>query len=237
MREGEIIDTPAAAGEGISAITRSIGRSASTVSREIARGTRRPKTGYRVTVAQALADKRALRPRNRVAPPRFPTGRPCRAAVAVEAQPRADQPAAAGRFPDDPCMCVSHETIYQSLHVRRREALKRELAQCLRTGRALRKPHRKTDERRSRHAGAVSISQRAAEVEDRTVPGHWEGDLITGAGTAPPSARLSSARPDSSCCAPSHDIYKEFQARNTSRVAARTRASDHMAGAAGHVRG
>jgi transposase, IS30 family len=85
-----------------------------------------------------------------------------------------------GQFPDDPGMRVSHETIYQSLYVQGRGALRRELALCLRTGRALRKPRRKGDERRNRIPGMVSISERPAEVEDRAVPGHWEGDLILG---------------------------------------------------------
>jgi IS30 family transposase len=82
-------------------------------------------------------------------------------------------------FPDDPSMRISHETIYQSLFVQGRGELRRELARCLRSGRTKRRPQGST-----KHSGAVRdmvmISDRPAEIEDRAVPGHWEGDLIIG---------------------------------------------------------
>jgi len=74
-------------------------------------------------------------------------------------------------FPDRPEMRVSHETIYQSLYVQSRGALRRELTACLRTGRALRKPRRRAQARRGRVQDIVEISQRPAEAEDRAVPG------------------------------------------------------------------
>lgn len=83
-------------------------------------------------------------------------------------------------FPDRPEMRVSHETIYQSLYVQSRGALKRELTACLRTGRAMRRPKRSTTQRRPRVPAELLISERPAEATDRAVPGHWEGDLIIG---------------------------------------------------------
>lgn len=178
--EREEIACRRAAGQGVRQIARTLARAPSTISCELARGTRRPKIGYRATVAQALADTRARRPK---------AGLLCtcpwlRRYVAYQLDCKHSPEQISQRllidFPDDPEMRVSHETIYQSLYVQGRGALKRELTQCLRTGRALRKPRRKAGERRSRLAGMVSISQRPPEVEDRAVPGHWEGDLITG---------------------------------------------------------
>lgn len=87
-------------------------------------------------------------------------------------------------YPDDPMMRVSTETIYQSLYVQGRGALRKELAACLRTGRAIRKNRSRLDQPRTRISGMVNISQRPAEVEDRAVPGHWEGDLLVGAHNA-----------------------------------------------------
>ena len=83
-------------------------------------------------------------------------------------------------FPDDEQMRICHETIYRALYVQGRGGLRRELTACLRTGRALRKPRRRSDGRRERIKDKVMISDRPAEVADRAVPGHWEGDLIIG---------------------------------------------------------
>jgi IS30 family transposase len=83
-------------------------------------------------------------------------------------------------FPDDPCMQLSHESIYRSLFVQGRGELRRELTKCLRTGRAIRRPRRRTDTR-SPIPNMLMISERPAEADDRAVPGHWEGDLIIGA--------------------------------------------------------
>src|SRR5437763_7223997 len=84
-------------------------------------------------------------------------------------------------FPDDKSMRVSHEAIYQSLYIQGRGALRRELTACLRTGRALRAPRNRTSRgNRSFVTDELLISERPAEVDDRAVPGHWEGDLLRG---------------------------------------------------------
>jgi IS30 family transposase len=85
------------------------------------------------------------------------------------------------RFSDDPEMWVSTETIYQSLYVSSRGALRRELTKCLRTGRALRKPGPRAAAR-NRPPDMINIAQRPPQADDRAVPGHWEGDLLIGKG-------------------------------------------------------
>src|SRR5215204_5160406 len=88
-------------------------------------------------------------------------------------------------FPDDGSMRISHEAIYQALYVQGRGALRRELTACLRTGRALRVPRARTQGRGKKFVSPeVMISERPAEVTDRAVPGHWEGDLILGLGSS-----------------------------------------------------
>jgi IS30 family transposase len=88
-------------------------------------------------------------------------------------------------FPEDETMRISHEAIYQALYVQGRGALRRELTACLRTGRALRMPRARTRKQgRSFVSPEIMISQRPAEVADRAVPGHWEGDLIIGLGSS-----------------------------------------------------
>jgi IS30 family transposase len=94
-------------------------------------------------------------------------------------------------FPDRPEMRVCTETIYQAIYVHARGELQRELAQRLRRGRTARKPHKQPDARRRRFVEPMKpISQRPVDVEDRAVPGHWEGDLIIGAAQASAIATL-----------------------------------------------
>jgi IS30 family transposase len=83
---------------------------------------------------------------------------------------------------DRPEWHVTHETLYQALYVQAKDGLRREVASWLRTGRAMRRPHRQPDQRQQRMATPmIMISNRPAEAADRAVPGHWEGDLIIGA--------------------------------------------------------
>jgi IS30 family transposase len=154
-----------------------IDRSASTVSRELRRNSVAG-LPYRATSAHALAYERASRPK----PAKLRTNTVLRAKVGEDLKKKYSPEQIAGRlqveFPDEPEMRVSPETIYQSLYVQSRGALNRDLAACLRTGRALRQPCRKAGQRKNRIPGMINISERPPEVQDRAVPGHWEGDLV-----------------------------------------------------------
>jgi IS30 family transposase len=144
------------------AIARDLGRHPSTISNEV-RKHRRVRDGhYDADHAQSQADHDARRPK----PAKLATHLRLRGEV-QDRLVRGHSPEQIARrlredFPDDPEMWVSHETIYQSLYVQARGGLKRELTQHLRTGRSLRKPQRKAEERRSRLKGMVMISERPA---------------------------------------------------------------------------
>ena len=178
--EREEIAIGIAAGESLREIAVRIGRAPSTVSRELARNS--VKGRYRASSAQVAAHHRASRPK----PAKLATNVRLRARVEADLAKRRSPEQISGRlrrdFPDDPEMQVSAETIYQSLYVQSRGALKQELTRSLRTGRALRHPSRKTGQRKNRIPNMVNISERPPEASDRAVPGSWEGDLIIGAG-------------------------------------------------------
>ena len=164
------------AGDSLTAIACRLSRSPSTVTREVAAN------GGREHYSAWAAHQRARRLAHRPKPCKLRHG-----ALRDEVGRRLSElwsPDEISRrlpldFPDDPEMRVSHETIYQSLFVQGRGELRRELARCLRTGRTCRKK-RGTPDGRGRIPGMVMISERPAEVSDRAVPGHWEGDLILG---------------------------------------------------------
>jgi transposase, IS30 family len=178
--EREEIALGRAAGESLRSIAVRLGRSPSTISRELVRNHDRGRGGYRATTAHAFAYDRACRPK----PAKLHVNVVLRGRVEDDLEKKYSPEQIAGRlradFPDDPEMWVSTETIYQSLYVQSRGALKRDLAACLRTGRAVRRPSRKVGQRKNRIPNMINISERPPEVEDRAVPGNWEGDLIIG---------------------------------------------------------
>jgi IS30 family transposase len=164
------------AGDSLTTIAQRLGRAPSTVSREVA------SNGDRDIYSAWAAHERAQRQCRRPKPCKLRPG-PLRDEVARRLQELWSPDEISRRlpldFPDDPEMRVSHETIYQSLFVQGRGELRRELARCLRTGRTCRKK-RGVPDGRGRIPGMVMISERPAEVADRAVPGHWEGDLVLG---------------------------------------------------------
>jgi IS30 family transposase len=164
------------AGQSFTAIAARLGKAASTVSREVAANGGRAQ--YRAWRAHQRAQQQARRPKTpKLTHP--PLAERVSSWLAEWWSPQQISTRLRIQFPGDPMMRVSHETIYQALYVQGRGELRRELARCLRTGRAKRRP-RGRGEHTGQLRGMVMISQRPAEVADRAVPGHWEGDLLIG---------------------------------------------------------
>jgi IS30 family transposase len=171
------------AGLGVRAIAAEVGRSPSTISRELDRNSDQPTGQYRPFTAQRLAGERRTRPREG----KIAGDAELRAFVAERLtqrwSPEQISQALRQEFPDDPERHVVHETIYQAVYRPELGGLQRELPRrVLRTGRRRRKPRRRADARRAGSlVGMTMIDQRPAAASDRSEPGHWEGDLITGA--------------------------------------------------------
>ena len=179
LAEREAVSRGVVAGESCRSIARRLARSPSTISREIKRNGGR--AGYRAWRAECATIRRCARPKV----PKLVACDRLRDEVEQRLLLRWSPQQISARlmidYQDQPEMRVSHETIYQSLFVQGRGALRRELARCLRTGRARRRPRGRKN-LGGRLKDMVLISQRPAEVEDRAVPGHWEGDLVLGRG-------------------------------------------------------
>jgi transposase, IS30 family len=176
LKEREEIALGVARTESLRSIARRLKRAASTVSREVAAQMGRP---YRAWRGDERAERLAARPK-----PRKLEGNPA-LVKAVETKlsdnwsPEQISRYLRDSYPENPAMHVSHETLYKTLYLQGRGALRKELTRHLRTGRP--KRHiRARAELRGRIKDMVNISQRPPEVADRAVPGHWEGDLITG---------------------------------------------------------
>jgi IS30 family transposase len=193
FEERELIEEMLARGHSQADIARATGRARSTICREVARNARlwgRARAGtvrvrpYAARVAQLKAEQRARRPK----PTKLSQHRVLAATVqAWIGGPQRMSPHQVSHrlrvvFPDDESMRVSHETLYQELYVQGRGHLRADLHRSLRTGRARRAPRRAA--KRPRVPGELLIANRPKDVDARTVPGHWEGDLIIGRNNA-----------------------------------------------------
>ena len=181
LAEREDISRGISSGSPLREIARGLNRAASTVSREVIRHGGRP--AYRAHVADDRAWDSALRPKKCLLAVNHELGNIVASKLILDWSPEQISGWLKAQYPDDEGMHVSHETIYRSLFIQARGALKKELIDHLRSKRRM---------RRSRHASvhghsqgrivdAISIRERPAEVEDRAIPGHWEGDLLAGA--------------------------------------------------------
>jgi IS30 family transposase len=168
------------AGLSLRQIAAQLGRSPSTISREIGRNGGRMK--YRAMAADSRSWQQACRPK----PCLLASNQALQAVVAEKLAQHWSPQQVSGwlevEYPDDEAMRVSHETIYRSLFIQARGVLKRELLETLRSRRLMRRAKTSTTEGQPRGQiiDAVSIRERPAEIEDRAVPGHWEGDLLSG---------------------------------------------------------
>ena len=182
MSDRRSIENGCRAGFTFTAIGLLIGKSVSTVSREV--GGEQGRDSYRADLAQLRAEEQARRPKQTKLE-RTPVLRDrVEAGLAAYLSPEQVAGQLRREFPTDPEMCVHHETIYRELFVQGRGALRAELHKCLRSGRARRvtraEARTRRNEGRGRIPDMVNIVERDEEVEGRRVPGHWEGDLIVG---------------------------------------------------------
>ena len=177
--EREEISRGLACGDSCREIAVGIARSHTTISREVRHNGGRD--GYRAQDADRMAWQRARRPK----PSKLASNTLLRAIVEAKLELKWSPEQIAGwlraTYPEDEAMRISHETIYLSLFVQSRGALRHELTRQLRSGHAIRRPQgRPAATGRGQITGKLLISERPAEVEDRAVPGHWEGDLLMG---------------------------------------------------------
>ncbi len=180
IAEREEISRGVVAGHSIRSIAMLLGRAASTVSREISRNGGRRR--YRANKADRVAWDRARRPKICKLAENRALARMVAEKLQLEWSPRQIAGWLKRIFPDDETYQVSHETIYRTLFIQARGALKKELLQHLRRSRGMRRSRHHTQKTadHGRITDAVSIRARPAEAEDRAVPGHWEGDLLFG---------------------------------------------------------
>jgi IS30 family transposase len=178
VQEREMIRDLQAAGSAIRAIARALDRSPSTISRELGRNTD-PRMGYLPHGAHRKAAARRARPKTAKLAGESDLREYVNDKLLLRWYPEQISHTLVEEFPDNPEMRVSPETIYQALYVQARGGLKREIQAALRTGRTRRKPHNTGEQRTPRFVDPmIMISERPPEIEDRAVPGHWEGDLV-----------------------------------------------------------
>jgi IS30 family transposase len=215
LAERERIADGIGVGLSIRAIAAELGRAPSTVSRELRRNADPVRGRYGPFAADRMAETRARRPKPSKVQLHPPLLRFLRARLRARWSPVQISQVLRRDFGHDERMQACPETIYQAIYVQARGQLRRELASALRTGRAVRKSHRRGEGRRPRFLDdALLISHRPAEVRDRAVPGHWEGDLIIGANNA--SAIGTLVERQTRYCLLVHlpDGYKAEQARD-----------------------